>query len=357
MSDLELFLDINNINYESNVKLGNITYGKVGGYCECIIYPNSIDKIKKSILFLKENSLEYTVIGETSNLLFLDDVRYGVILSTKLLSDINFNDNNSEVVVGAGVNLGFFLRKLFSLNIGGFEGLEGIPGSVGGAVFMNAGAYGFDISKYITLVECVDKNSQIIRYDFDSCKFKQRSSIFRDNREVIILSVIFRLEKTKDLNIYSKIENYHTARHCYQEFVYPNMGSIFTAKKCIYEEFSNVDKRYRIIKTLINRIFYNRFTRIFSGRKQNRKVINKFTINYFGLNEHSSVISDKHINMFANRGGSSWDLIDYIIKVKSILGDKVSLENEIVTSNIKEVYTNKFEKYVRKIEKAKKYEW
>jgi UDP-N-acetylmuramate dehydrogenase len=348
---LKDYLDKENIIYKSDFNLGYYTYCKVGGNCKLYITPTNNEQLIGLIKCINIQNIRYTIIGETSNMIFLDDVIYGVIISTKLLDSICLEKN--KVTVGAGANLSNFLRLLYSKKIEGFHGLEGIPGSVGGAVFMNAGAYGSETSEYIINVECMTLNGRIVNISKEHCHFSHRNSIFRKEKKYIILSITFLIKRSNDEGFYKKIEELHIARHSYQEFVLPNVGSVFTANKCIYEEFCNLDWKYKLAYKFINKLFYNRIFKILNRKSPNRKIINKFTVKYFKLNEISSHFSIKHINMFANMDKNSWDLIDYIIKMKGVLGDKVMLENEIITDSIIGCENGKYHKYKKLIESVR----
>ncbi|MBY7919499.1 FAD-binding protein [Vibrio fluvialis] len=330
--NLKNYLSEIGVIFKENLDMSYHTYTKVGGKCLVYIMPDSRDKLIKSIKYIKSLGINYSIIGETSNTIFLDDVVYGVVLSTKLISEIKLDDD--KVSVNAGNNLSDFLRVLYSKEIAGFEGLEGIPGSVGGAVFMNAGAYGYQISDHIETVECIDRQGNIKVLTKEQCEFSQRKSIFRKDRGLIITSIIFNIEKGSIEDIYKKVERFHIARHSYQEFVLPNAGSIFTAPECIYEEFSKINNKYRIIYKLLKKIFYNKFFRMLRYRTPNRIILNNLTIKTFGLEAYENCISVKHINMFANRNVSSWEMVGYINKIKGILGDSVALENEVIVDSI-----------------------
>ncbi|ENU5815893.1 UDP-N-acetylmuramate dehydrogenase [Vibrio fluvialis] len=345
------FLEEKRITFKENIKLSNYTYCKVGGVCELVVYPDSKVKLQILIQYLSEEKIKYTIVGDTSNMIFLDDVKYGLIISTKLLNEIDFKNSNT-VEVYSGANLSDFLRNLYLRRIEGFEGLEGIPGTVGGAVFMNAGAYGYEISTYIKEVHCIKKTGELVSLYHKDCNFSQRDSIFRQKKNLIIVSVTFNMNISNDEKYYEKIENFHTARHCYQEFVLPNAGSVFTAKRCVYEELCDVDWKYKAIYKLLTKLLHNRVVKIFYGRTPNRRIVNNVTIKYFKLDNVKNAISKKHINMFANQGCTSWDLIDYIVKMKSILKNRVVLENEIVTDTIVEEYTSNYKEYKTRIEKV-----
>jgi UDP-N-acetylmuramate dehydrogenase len=347
-----------NITFKDDVDLSLLTYLKSGGKCEMLTSPKTTQELSILKRLCKEFDVVYTIIGETSNMIFLDDVKYGVIISTESLNCISFINHNT-ISVGAGVNLSSFLRILYSKGITGFEGLEGIPGTVGGAVFMNAGAYGYEISTYVKEVEYVDDEGVTQKIDKKDCNFTQRMSIFREQREKSITKIVFELPEVcqeRVQSIQEKVEIYHIARHSYQEFAFPNVGSIFTAKRCIYEEYCKADKFFSLKYRILKFVFYNRLMRFVNRKAPNKIRLNKLILNHFNINNHEKVISNKHINMFAKKSTNSWELVDYIYDVKAILKERIVLENEIVTNSIVEDEKSLLVEYSNKINFAKSYD-
>jgi len=329
---LKEFMEKENILFFENYNLQYRTYAKTGGTANIFINVYNIDKFIQLLTYLANNNLDFKVIGATSNILFLDDVLYNIIISTTHLDNISFND--ASVTVESGKSLIDFIRILHSKDIHGFEGLEGIPGTVGGALFMNAGAYGYTISdnlkniKYFDLESCQVKNIGLIDLEFSS-----RNSIFRKNRNLIILEASFKIEEGNSLAIYEKVEQFHIARHLYQEFVYPNLGSIFTSSKSIYDELAIVNKQFLIRYSLLKKLFFNRVSRFINRKSPNRKKMNKLVESVFHLNK-KDVYSIKNLNTFINNNKKTTEIIDYMYEIKSLLEDKVVIENEIILDSI-----------------------
>ena len=165
MTEVLQILKTENIEYSTNINLSDITYLKTGGIAKLIIYPNTTDQVVSLIQGLKINGVGYKVIGATSNLMFLDDTSYSCLISTSKLTKMELNLEKKEIVGGSGVMMSDLSRFALINSIKGFEGLEGIPGTIGGAVFMNAGAYGCEIKDVLNSIEMIDTDGvlQIIK--------------------------------------------------------------------------------------------------------------------------------------------------------------------------------------------------
>ena len=144
------FLQKNNFLFDENVCLKTFSYFKTGGLVKLIVYPKTEDEVCLFIKFCFEMNIDYKTIGDTSNLLFLDDKIYGLFLSLKNFNSIEKKDNS--ILAFAGASLPGLSRKALLWELSGFEGLEGIPGSIGGAIIMNAGAYGDEIKDHLIKV-------------------------------------------------------------------------------------------------------------------------------------------------------------------------------------------------------------
>ena len=128
---------------EENISLKKYTTYKVGGKSRCVVYPKNVDKLVKLIKLLNQNDIKYKIIGNGSNLLFSDKDYDGILIKLVDFDDIEINDN--RIKVGAGYSLMKLSRIAMKNSLTGLEFAAGIPGTVGGAVFMNAGAYKSDM--------------------------------------------------------------------------------------------------------------------------------------------------------------------------------------------------------------------
>ncbi len=173
------FLLNNKIDFKQNINLSKYTYFKSGKMVQFIVYPNCIKELKIFYNFLINNSIAYKIIGATSNLLFLGDVIYYVLISLGKFNKIEINESKKFVEVESGVMLLKFIRKLAEGGITGFEELKGIPGTIGGAIFMNTGAYhGYEISDDLINVNVLTKNGEFKSFLKKDLNFSFRYSSF-----------------------------------------------------------------------------------------------------------------------------------------------------------------------------------
>ncbi len=154
----------------------------IGGSAKYYIEVKSVDDLKRAISECKKNNINYYVIGKGSNLLVSDDGFKGLLIINK----IEYLENkNNTFSVGTGTSLQEFINYVIRKGYSGIEKMSGIPGSVGGAIFGNAGAYGQSISDHITKVVVLDGIKKKI-YTKDKCGFDYRESIFKKNKNVIV---------------------------------------------------------------------------------------------------------------------------------------------------------------------------
>jgi len=155
----------------------------VGGNALFFLQPSTLKSLNLAVGLLKEYKIEYKIIGNGSNLLFCDDGFSGAVISLKALNDVYFE--KGKVVAMAGVSLHKLINYVNSIGKTGIEGLSGIPATVGGAVCMNAGAFGYCISDYVKTIRTL-KNGKIKVYDKENCNFSYRHSIFKNRKEIIV---------------------------------------------------------------------------------------------------------------------------------------------------------------------------
>ena len=221
---LEEIIDESKIKYNEPMK--KYTTMKVGGPCDAIIFPESIEDIKNVIKFCSDEKIKYYVIGNGSNLLVKDEGIQAVIVKIgHKFSNVSIKGNIIEVLAGCTMPL---LSKFAKKNL--LSGLEfscGIPGTIGGGIKMNAGAYGSEISNVIETVTYMDEKQNIKTIKKEECEFGYRKSIFTLNSNYIILSATFKLTPGKENEIEEKMRINSEARREKQPLEYPNFGSVF----------------------------------------------------------------------------------------------------------------------------------
>ena len=225
MKKLEKILKKENIKYNESMK--KHTTMKVGGEAKVLVEPESVEEIKQVIDFAKENNIEYYVIGKGSNLLVSDDGVDGIVIKiSSKFSDIKVDGNTIYATSGASMPLVSITAKNNMLS--GFEFACGIPGTIGGGVKMNAGAYGSEISNIITEITYLDEEGSIKTIKNEDAKFGYRDSIFKQNDKLVILSAKFELEEKENNKEIEKIMNENNnSRRQKQPIELPNFGSVF----------------------------------------------------------------------------------------------------------------------------------
>ena len=200
---------------------------KIGGPADVFIKVDNIEELKETLDLSKKNQIPLTIIGNGSNLLVTDKGIRGITAKLNL-KDIEIkNENNKQIIkVDAGVPLGLLAQKLLKEEITGFEELSGIPGTIGGAVIMNAGAHGKELKDILKKVTAMDYNGNIHEFTNEECQFSYRNSRFQKEK-YIILQATLELEKGNSTEIKEKMDEYMQFRKEKQPIEYPNAGSTF----------------------------------------------------------------------------------------------------------------------------------
>ena len=223
-SGLEKILDKSNIKYNEPMK--NHTTTKVGGPCDCLVEPTSIEEIQKVLKYAKENNIKYYVIGNGSNLLVKDEGIHALIVKlTNKFSNVEVNGDYIKAEAGCSVPKLAQIAKQNSLS--GLEFVCGIPGSIGGGIRMNAGAYGGEMVNIVDKIGYLNEKSELTEISGNEAQFSYRHSMFVAHPEYIVVYAVFKLEKGDIEEICSKMEPNMNSRKEKQPIEYPNFGSVF----------------------------------------------------------------------------------------------------------------------------------
>lgn len=206
--------------------LANHTTIKIGGPADLLIEPSSIQNLGKTLNLIRKYQVGWRAIGRGSNLLVSDDGIEGVVI--KLGSGLDHMDVNGTVLtVGAGYPLVSLAMKISRQGLSGLEFASGIPGSVGGAVYMNAGAHGSDISKILTEAHILFEDGTMKWLSNEEMEFSYRTSVLQKKRPGIVIEARFQLtegDKDKIVEVMQKNKDY---RKDTQPWNFPCAGSIF----------------------------------------------------------------------------------------------------------------------------------
>ena len=211
---------------EKDVLLSKYTTYKVGGKAKVIVYPKNVDCLIKLMKIISNNNVKYKILGNGSNLLFSDKVYNGVIIRLTELNDIEFIGRN-KIKVGAGYSLMKLSLLAAKKGLAGLEFASGIPGTIGGAVFMNAGAYKSDMGYIVKSVKVLTPDLKIITLENKEMNFHYRTSFLQTHKDYICLEVILKLEKGDKAALEEVIKERRKRRVESQPLEYPSAGSVF----------------------------------------------------------------------------------------------------------------------------------
>lgn len=207
-----------------DAKMSEHIYFKVGGNVDILLSPNSVEQVKKTITICKQNNIPYYIIGNGSNLLVKDGGIRGVVIKLCSLNKIECSGNVIKAECGA--LLKDVSDEAIKSELTGFEFASGIPGSVGGAVFMNAGAYDGEISFVIKEAEVLDDNQEVKTLSKDELNLGYRKSLVME-KGYVVLNATFALQKGDKEKIQSRVDELTNRREEKQPLEYPSAGSTF----------------------------------------------------------------------------------------------------------------------------------
>ena len=199
---------------------------KIGGNADVFVIAKNIEEIKSVIKFSKENNILLTILGNGSNVLVSDKGIRGIVLQVGTKEIKIEKQKNALVEVEAGVMLGALAQVLLKQSISGFEFAAGIPGSIGGAIRMNAGAYGGEMKDIVKDVTVLNEKGEISVLTNEECEFSYRHSRFTDSKEIVI-KVTLELPLGDEAEIKAKMDEYDQSRREKQPLNLPSAGSTF----------------------------------------------------------------------------------------------------------------------------------
>ncbi|AEV94869.1 UDP-N-acetylmuramate dehydrogenase [Pediococcus claussenii] len=277
----------------SDEPLSKYTNTKTGGPADVLVFPESVTETKRLVLWAKETQTPLTVIGNASNLIVRDGGIRGLTLILTKLNHVTVDNN--EVLAEAGAALIQTTEVAYENGLTGIEFAAGIPGSIGGAVFMNAGAYGGEISEVVSEAEVLTRDGEIKRLTNRELDFGYRHSSVQDYDD-IVLSATFKLRSGDKTKIRSRMDELNFLRASKQPLEYPSCGSVF-----------------------------KRPTGYFTGKLIHEAGLQGFTIG-------GAQVSKKHAGFIINVGGATaTDYLDVIHYVQEKVNEQfgVPLETEV----------------------------
>lgn len=288
------FLENENIEYRQNEPMRAHTTFKIGGEADIFIIPASPAALIYAVKKCNELEIPYFILGNGSNLLVSDGGIEGAVISLSGINGISYD--GEKITCGAGAMLSSVCLKALSLSLTGLEFAYGIPGTAGGALYMNAGAYGGQMADVIESAECLTASGEIKTLKKEDMRLGYRSSVFK-NGGLIIISLTLALKKGDKTEIKTEMDDLLNRRKQKQPLEYPSAGSTFKRPKGYFAG------------ALIEK----------NGLK--------------GLTVGGAQVSEKHAGFVINRGGATAADVKALIgkiQKKVFENDGVMLEPEVI---------------------------
>ncbi len=276
----------------SDVSLKDYTTYKVGGICRYMVFPKNIDSLVEIIRLLKKNKIKHMVLGKGSNVLFSDNIYDGIIIKLDSFDSIQWREN--KLIVGAGVSLMKVALMAVRKGLSGLEFATGIPGSVGGAVYMNAGAYKSDMGYVVSSIKVLTPKLRVITMVNKELEFHYRTSFLKTHPGYICLEATIKLKPGNREEIEELVQERKKRRLETQPLEYPSAGSVFRNPEGLFAG--------KLIEDL----------------------------GYKGLIKGGAMISDKHANFIINYDhASAQDIKDLIEFAKEEVKEKNNIELKV----------------------------
>ncbi|WP_157456086.1 UDP-N-acetylmuramate dehydrogenase [Carnobacterium maltaromaticum] len=220
----EMIKEFPTVLIKANEPLSFYTYTKTGGPADILAFPKTEDEIVKLVVWIKAQKLPLTVLGNASNLIVKDGGIRGVVM---ILTEMNqMQVKKEKLIVQSGAKLIDTSYRAWSEGLTGLEFACGIPGSIGGAVFMNAGAYEGEISEVLESALVISETGEVIRLSNEDLDFSYRYSSIQKHHG-IILEAVFQLKKGNKATIKTRMDELTALREAKQPLEFPSCGSVF----------------------------------------------------------------------------------------------------------------------------------
>lgn len=277
MDDIVKELENLNVGHiEKDVSLVKYTTYKSGGIAWLVVSPKNVEQLIKLMRFIKSKSIKYKILGNGSNLLFSGKKYEGILIRLNEFDSIEFLSEN-KIRVGAGYSLMKLALLVAKKGLTGLEFAAGIPGTVGGGVYMNAGAYKSDMGYVVQSVKVLTPDFEIITLENREMNFHYRSSFLQRHSDYICLEVVIRLNKGNKNAIDEVMRERRKRRYESQPLEFPSAGSVFRNPEGMFAG--------KLIEDL--------------GLK--------------GMKKGGAMVSEKHANFIVNYKHASSDDIKYLI--------------------------------------------
>lgn len=275
-----------------DISLKEYTTYKVGGKAIGLVIPKDIEGLIILLKYLRENNIKHKILGKGSNLIFDEEGYDGILIKLDSLDHLEIKGN--EIKVGAGYSLIKLATRLSRMGYTGLEFATGIPGTVGGAIFMNAGAYKSDMGYVVKSVKVLTPRYSVVEMNNYDMDFHYRTSFLQKNPNYICLEATIILKKGNSEDIMQLIDDRKRRRLESQPLEYPSAGSVFRNPEGDYAG--------RLIEE----------------------------IGYKGYKIGGAEVSNKHANFIINTGNATGDDVkNLILEIQTKIREKYDIELKV----------------------------
>lgn len=212
---------------EEHATLKNLNTYHIGGTARYLLSPNSVNDLQNTLKLLKKNNIKYFILGNGSNIILNSKEYDGAIIRLNKLTGIEVHGEMQMVYVEAGAMLPKLCTEAVNKSLTGLEFAAGIPGTVGGSIYGNAGAYNACILDYVSSVTVLDENFELKILEHEDITYSYRTSMFKENKNYIIVAAKFYLKHGDKENSLKMMDERRSRRLQSQPLEYPSAGSVF----------------------------------------------------------------------------------------------------------------------------------
>jgi UDP-N-acetylmuramate dehydrogenase len=273
-----------------DIPLSSKSTFKIGGKADVAVFPKNISELE---IIFKALDMPYIVVGNGSNILFEDEGYHGCVIFTEKMNEVKVDGN--RIYAGAGTSFTALAVNAKNASLTGLEFAYGIPGSCGGAVVMNAGAYGGQVSDVLESATVYDtEKRELYTLTKDEMELSYRHSILSDNKNLICISATFTLKEGKKDEIDAVMRDLMQRRITKQPLEYPSAGSVF--KRPAPE--------------------------LFVGKMIEDSGLKGYTVG-------GAQVSEKHAGFIINRGGATaGNVLDLVAHIQAVVRSNYGVELE-----------------------------
>ena len=212
---------------EEHATLRNLNTYHIGGTARYLVSPNSIQDLISLLKLLKENKTKYFILGNGSNVILNDREYDGAVIRLNKLNGLEIQEDKEMAYAEAGVMLPNLVKEAVDHSLTGLEFAAGIPGTIGGAIYGNAGAYNSCIMDYVTSVTVINENLELETIEHENISYAYRTTMFKETKKYIIVAAKFFLKKGDKQGSLELIEERRQRRVETQPLEYAQAGSVF----------------------------------------------------------------------------------------------------------------------------------